>query len=256
MTRDKHDQAHYWSLAARDYEAEFVDPYRADVRNPLLTSLRKLAAPGNQTAADFGCGIGPLLPVLAGQFTRVVAVDFAPGMLERARIRCEGLVNVEFRQQALTDLHSLVGQIDVGVAVNSLVMPDVRDIEASLREIRSTLRPGGVFLGIVPAIDAVHYCTMLLVDRAVAAGKPLDAAWKNAAHFNDHALYDFAFGQFRFRGLEQHFWQPFEIRYRLRRTGFQRVQLAKVHLSWEQMACGPDLRQEPPPWDWFFRAAV
>jgi len=106
----------------------------------------------------------------------------------------------------------------------------------------------------MPAMDAVHYYTMLLLDRALAAGKPLDAARRNAAHFNDHALYDFAFGQFRYEGIEQHFWQPFEVRYRLRRTEFRRVRLARVFLDWEQFACGDTFEMQTPPWDWFFEA--
>src|SRR5207253_4263042 len=116
------------------------------------------------------------------------------------------------------------------------------------------LRPGGMVLGIGPDMDAVHYFTMLLVDRALAAGKPFEVARKNAAHFNDHSLYDFAFGQFRYRGLEQHFWQPFEVRYRLRRAGFGTIRLARVLLSWDQFACADDLRSYTPPWDWFFQA--
>jgi hypothetical protein len=103
-------------------------------------------------------------------------------------------------------------------------------------------------------MDAVHYYTMLLVDRALAAGKPMAAARKNAAHFAEHAAYDFAFGQFRFQGLEQHFWQPFEVRYRLQRAGFHRTHLARVLLSWEQFAFANDLQQLRPPWDWYFQA--
>jgi hypothetical protein len=103
-------------------------------------------------------------------------------------------------------------------------------------------------------MDGVHYHTMLLVDRALAAGKPMEAARKNAAHFAEHALYDFAFGQFRYQSLEQHFWQPFEVSYRLQRAGFRCVQLERVLLSWEQLACAEDLKQSPPPWDWFFQA--
>jgi SAM-dependent methyltransferase len=248
------DQAYYWSQAARSYEQDFVDPFRADVRSPLLDTLGEIPDARSKMAADLGCGIGPLLPFLAGRFRRVVAVDFAEGMLERAREQATGLGNVEFLQRPLTDLSSLAGQVDVAVAVNSLVMPDVSELEASLRQIRSILRPGGLFVGIVPAMDAVHYYTMLLVDRALEAGKPLKAARKNAAHHNEHALYDFAFGQFRYRGLEQHFWQPFEIRYRLGRAGFRRIRTARVLLSWEQLACGEDLKKRLPPWDWFFRA--
>jgi SAM-dependent methyltransferase len=140
------------------------------------------------------------------------------------------------------------------VAVNSLVMPDVRELDRVLAEIRRVTRPGGWFVGILPAMDAVHYYTMLLLDRALASGKPMDAARKNAAHFADHDYYDFAFGQFRYQGLEQHFWQPFEVRYRFRRAGFRLRRLAKVHLSWDQFGAAADLRAHPAPWDWFFLA--
>ena len=219
-----------------------------------METLSGVADASAKTAADLGCGLGPLLPFLAHRYGRVIGVDFAEGMLARARERCRELPNVEFLEKSLVDLEPLRGQVDVAVAVNSLVMPDVAEQEAVLREIQGSLRPGGLFVGIVPAMDAVHYYTMLLVDRALDAGKPLAVARQNAAHFNDHGLYDFAFGQFRFRGIEQHFWQPFEIRYRLRRAGFRKIRLNRVWLDWQQFACSKDLLRQPPPWDWFFAA--
>jgi SAM-dependent methyltransferase len=248
------DQAHFWSRAAKSYEQEFVDPYRPDVRSPLVRALRGVADPAHKTVADLGCGIGPLLPFLAERFEHVLAIDFATGMLDRARERCRKLGNVDFFDLPLTDLASLARRVDVAVAVNSLVMPDIAELEDSLLQIRSLLRPDGIFFGIVPAMDAVHYYTMLLVDRALAAGKPMAAARKNAAHFAEHAAYDFAFGQFRFQGLEQHFWQSFEVRYRLQRAGFHRIHLARVLLSWQQFALADDLHQLAPPWDWYFQA--
>ncbi len=248
------DQAHFWSRAAGSYEQDFIDPYLPGVRNPLLKTLADLAGHERQTAADLGCGIGPLLPFLAGHFRHVLAVDFAEGMLSRARERCRGMPNVEFRQRGLTDLEPLAGRVDVAVAVNSLVLPDVGELETALRSIRATLKTGGHFLGIVPAMDAVHYYTLLLQDRARSNGLPPEKARQNAAHHADHALYDFAFGDFHFQGLHQHFWQPFEVRYRLRRAGFRRVRLAKVHLAWEQFSGDKGLTGQPPPWDWFFHA--
>src|SRR5207248_116563 len=131
------DQAHFWSEAARGYEQEFVDPYLPGVRNPLLEALAALPDRWLGTAADLGCGIGPLLPLLARRFARVLAVDFAPGMLERARERCRGLANVEFVQRDLTDLSGLAGQVDVAVAVNSLVLPGLARLEQALQGIRS-----------------------------------------------------------------------------------------------------------------------
>jgi hypothetical protein len=103
-------------------------------------------------------------------------------------------------------------------------------------------------------MDAVHYLTMLLIDRALKAGKPIDVARKNAAHHAEHETYDFAFSQFRFQGLDQHFWQPFEVAYRFERAGFALRRLKKVHLSWSEFAGGKELKDHAPPWDWFFLA--
>jgi SAM-dependent methyltransferase len=248
------DQAEHWSRVAGAYETEFVDPYLPEVDNPLPKALKRLAGDGSATAADLGCGVGPLLPQLAQRFNHVLAVDFADGMLARARSRCVGLKNVEFLRLELTDLAALAGRVDVAVAVNSLVLPDVGDLDKALAQIHAALRPDGHLLGIVPAMDAVHYFTMLLVDRARQAGMPTAQARKNAAHHAEHALYDFAFGEFRFRGIEQHFWQPFEVKYRLRQAGFRGVRLKKVRLAWHQFGCARDLGDRPPPWDWFFQA--
>src|SRR5262245_25548322 len=248
------DQARAWSDAAARYEDDFVDPYREGAARPLLAALAAVPDARAKTAADLGCGIGPLLPYLAERFGRVVGIDFAPGMLERARERCRGLANVELKQGPLTDLPALTAPLDVAVAVNSLVQPTVGEVEAVLAAVRRAMRPGGVFLGIVPAMDAVHYHTMLLLDRARSTGMPDDRARQNAAHHGEHALFGFAFGDFHFRGLHQHFWQPFEIAYRLRRAGFRRVRKAKARLSWGQFACGGELGPFPPPWDWFFQA--
>lgn len=247
------EQAQHWSRAAEGYEESFIDPYLPQVRNPLRQAISALADK-TKTAADLGCGIGPLLPFLAEQFGRVLAVDFAEGMLTRARKQCRGLANIDFHKRELTDLSAFAGQVDVAVAVNSLVLPDTAALDTALAAIHASLREGGHFLGIVPAMDAVHYFTMLLLDRARQIGMPMDKARQNAAHHAEHEYYDFAFGTFRYKGLEQHFWQPFEVRYRLRRAGFRRLRIAKVHLAWEQFGCARDLGDQPPPWDWFFHA--
>lgn len=246
------DQSAAWSAIAADYEKEFVDPYRADAVNPLLKELDALPDQAEATAADLGCGKGPLLPLLAAKFATVHAVDFAEEMLRHARQRCVGLNNVRFHQASLIDLGSLHGQVDLAVAVNSLVMPDVRDLDAALGQIRRCLKPGGRFLGIVPGMDGVHYWTMLLLDRALKRGMPPEAAEKNAAHLAEHRYFDFAFSRFSFRGIVQHFWQPFEIPWRLEKAGFREIRIEKVLLPWEHFRSREDFAGQEPPWDWFF----
>ena len=86
---DTDRQDRHWSRAAARYDDLFLDPFRPGVENPLLDEVLAVPDPGSKVVADLGCGTGPLLPHLVGRFGRVVALDFAPGMIAKARKRLE-----------------------------------------------------------------------------------------------------------------------------------------------------------------------
>ena len=153
------------------------------------------------------------------------------------------------------ELNDFAGRLDVAVSVNSLVMSDVRVIDRTLRAIRATLKAGGRFMGIVPAMDAITYHIMLLMDRSLDQGLPPGEAEKLAALHAERRHYDFAFGRFHYEGLRQKFWQAFEVEYRLSKAGFALTSLGKVLYPWdESQAGGSVLAGLPPSWDWFFLA--
>jgi len=150
-------QDRQWSRHAVRYDELFLDAFHPDVVNPLLEKLQQVPDAEKKTVADLGCGTGPLLPYLVGRFGRVIALDFAPAMIEHAQRRLgPDAARVTFANRAMHELDDYAGQIDVAVAVNSLVMPDVRVIDQTLRAIRASLREGGLFLGVVPSMDAIH----------------------------------------------------------------------------------------------------
>jgi len=250
-------QASTWSRHAARYDELFLDPYGPHVENPLWEALAAVPDPARKTVADLGCGTGPLLPYLVERFQRVIALDFAPAMLECAgdRLGPAAADRVTFLERPMHELDDLAGQIDVAVAVNSLVMPDVRLVDRTLRSIRACLRPGGQFLGIVPSIDAICYHLMLLMEHALDQGHLPREAQKLAALHAERRHYDFAFGQFHYQGLRQKFWRPFEVEYRLAKAGFTATTLDKVLYPWDDsLAGGESLTGFPPSWDWFFRA--
>ena len=253
---DVRDQGRHWSRHAARYDAVFLDPFRPGVVNPLLTALEAVPDPGAKVVADLGCGTGPLLPYLVGRFGAVIALDFAPGMIARARARLGAdAERVTFAARPMDDLGDYAGRLDVAVAINSLVMPDPRTIDRTLRAIRAALRPGGLFLGVVPSIDAIHYHTMLLRDGALDRGLSLVEAERHAAFHAEHAYYDFAFGRFAFQGLRQQFWHGFEVEHRLAKAGFAAVALDRVLYPWDDsVPGGAELADHPRSWDWSFSA--
>jgi SAM-dependent methyltransferase len=251
-------QDRHWSQHAERYDEVFLDPYAPGVENPLWAVLDSMPDARHKTVADLGCGTGPLLPRLIERFGQVIALDFAPGMMERAKARVglETGDRVVFLQRPMHQLDDLLGQIDVAVAVNSLVMPDVRVIDQTLRAVRASLKPGGQFLGIVPSIDAMAYHMMILLDKALDRGMTPREAERLAALQIERHYYDFAFGRFRFEGLRQKFWQPFEVEYRFAKAGFTGTTLRKVLYPWdENLADSNELAGLPRSWDWFFQAS-
>ena len=199
---DLDDQDRQWSLAAARYEELFLDAFHEGVESPLRAALEALPDRGTLTIADLGCGTGPLLPALVGTlgFGRVIALDFAPGMIAKAKKRLgRAASRVTFLNRPMHALDDLAETLDVAVAVNSVVMPDVRVIDQTLRAVRAALKPSGVFLGVVPSMDAIHYHTMLLMDHSLDAGASPEEAERSAAFHAEHTFYDFAFGRFRFR---------------------------------------------------------
>ena len=251
-----HDQDRQWSRAAARYDELFLDAFQPGIESPLMTALEAVPDPASKTVADLGCGTGPLLPHLVGRFGRVIALDFAPAMVAKARQRLgRKAAKVTFFTRPMHELDDLAGSVDVAVAVNSLVMPDVRVIDQTLRAIRTILRPEGVFLGVVPSMDAIHYHTMLLMDQSLDRGAAPEEAERYAAYHAEHMYYEFAFGRFAFQGLRQKFWQPFEVRHRLTKAGFTAIELHQYLYPWdENLPGGPDFADYPRSWDWSFVA--
>ncbi len=234
----------------------FLDPFLPGVENPILPALEAIENPAGKAVIDLGCGTGPLLPHLVGRFGEVVALDFAPGMLKRARERLgRNADRVTYLPRMMHELDDQAGRFDVAVAVNSIVMPDDQVVDRTLAAIRASLKPGGEFLGALPSIDAIQYHTMLVLDRARDDGMPAEEAERHAAFHAEHSCYDFAFGRFAFQGLRQKFWQPFEVEYRLRKAGFGSITLDRVLYPWdESIIGGMQFADQPRSWDWYFHA--
>jgi SAM-dependent methyltransferase len=95
---------------------------------------------------DLGCGVGRLLPVLAGRAARVTGVDLAPGMLERARLRAAGLSNVDLVVGGAADVPLPSGSVDVVVCFGVFEHLAAGYRDRALAEVARLLRPGAQLL--------------------------------------------------------------------------------------------------------------
>lgn len=98
------------------------------------------------TVGDLGTGTGAMLPLVAPHVARVFAIDPSPAMLKAARTRVKDLRldNVEILQGTLEAIPLAAATLDVALA--TLVLHHIPDPPAALKEIRRTLKPGGLLL--------------------------------------------------------------------------------------------------------------
>ena len=108
---------------------------------------------------DAGCGPGRLTLPLAervGEHGSVVAFDLQEGMLARLKARLEqkGVLNVRPLQGALGGGALPAGAFDRALLVT--VLGEIPDRVSALREIRQSLKPGGI-LSITEVFPDPHY---------------------------------------------------------------------------------------------------
>jgi SAM-dependent methyltransferase len=150
----------YWDGRARTNALWYVDT-SLDFHEPDLTRFletgRAIVAdaldrapvpiPDGGTAVEIGCGLGRVCLALAERYERVVGIDIAPEMLQRARAFV-GNPRVSF---VLGDGRSLsaIGDASADVVLSFTVfqhIPDPAVTEAYLIDAARVLRPGGVLV--------------------------------------------------------------------------------------------------------------
>ncbi|GMV82285.1 MAG: hypothetical protein AMXMBFR7_34690 [Planctomycetota bacterium] len=243
-----------WDAVAVDYFEEVISPFQKGVANPLYAKLDRLARGGGKTVADLGCGIGNLLPFLAPRFKCVHAVDFSPAMLRESRRH--RFSNIKRLRLSLVDLKPLYSKVDVAVAVNSILAPSCREVNAMLVEVRRTLRTGGRFLGVFPAMESVLHQGQLILERELQSGISERQAVRNTHRIFEEHKYSFLAGIFDEVDASQKLYYSFELHRRLKEAGFRAPRLAKVCYPWDAVGGHEAFPGRPPMWDWFVQARV
>lgn len=131
------EKAPYWDLHIGD------DGDRNRRRHVDPVMWRMLGAVAGRDVLDAGCGTGYLSAKLARRGARVTAIDYAPGMVERAQARMARLaIAVEPRVDDCCRLET-VADASQDLLVSNYVLQDLEDLTAAVGAFARVLRPGG-----------------------------------------------------------------------------------------------------------------
>jgi SAM-dependent methyltransferase len=114
------------------------------------------------TVAEIGCGSGALARVLASRIRRVVAVDFSPGMIEKARRQSTHYPNIEYHEADVRNWSMPAASVDCVVSVATV---HHLDHDRFLQSAREWVRPGGRLL----ILDLVREETIVDILRSAVA---------------------------------------------------------------------------------------
>jgi 2-polyprenyl-3-methyl-5-hydroxy-6-metoxy-1,4-benzoquinol methylase len=139
--------AEFWD----DYMGENSNRFHREIVRPKTEEL--LAVNEGQTILDIACGNGNFSRRLADLGAKVVAFDYSPKMIERAKSRSKDYLNsIEYRVIDATNVDSLteLGTKKYDGAVANMALMDIADITCLTKALEQTLKEKGVFVFSIP----------------------------------------------------------------------------------------------------------
>jgi 2-polyprenyl-3-methyl-5-hydroxy-6-metoxy-1,4-benzoquinol methylase len=139
--------AEYWD----DYMGEKSNRWHRELIRPNTEKLLDIKE--GQTVLDVACGHGNFSKRLAELGVNVIAFDYSPKMIDRAKVRCkEHLNKIDFKVNDATNYDSLIelGNESFDSAVANMALMDIADITSLVKSLQKLLKPNGSFVFSIP----------------------------------------------------------------------------------------------------------
>jgi len=241
---------HYWEQLTDRYEDEVFSVAGHDKERRVEDWLRKLAR-GSRDALDLGCGVGLWLPVLAGLFRSVTAIDISAGLLRRAKSVHHGLGNVRFVRADVTRSLSGIPKGDVVLCVNAILTPSLATRRAMFHAAADRLRVQGHLVLVVPALESALLTKRRLIDWNVEDGMTGGTAVREALRPERDSAVGWLRGVVPVSGVPTKHYLREELEAVLKSFGLRIRALDKLEYPWRtEFADPPAWMQAPYPWDW------
>ncbi|MBW3023224.1 hypothetical protein KY308_03910, partial [Candidatus Woesearchaeota archaeon] len=119
----------------------------------------------------------------------------------------------------------------------------------TMKNIYSSIKKGGVFVGIFPAMENILYQAMLVYEREVKGSKK--GARRRTRKIIESWDYDFLLGFLTEKSGNQKLFYKFGLDYRLKKAGFKNFKITRLEYSWNSLEDkNIAFPGKPGPWDW------
>ena len=241
---DAHDPKRWDAMAPRfdDVVCHVLaeDRGRVVAKRVAREARRLRAAAGKRplVAADFGCGTGRALPLLARHFDAVVGTDVSGACLAAARVPPNvSLVRANLGRPRI-QLPLRRPGADLGLCINVAIMPDERLRDRILANAARHVRPGGRLILVVPAHESE-----LLVRRRWK--RWTGSAWR--ARVRERPIE----GLFDVGGALTKLWTREELEELGPELAARTIAIERVEYDWSaELVRPPRSFGAPYPWDW------
>lgn len=221
-----------WDRLAPEFENGVYDIAAIDSRGVLADLVARVRPRRSRdTLVDLGCGIGTFVNAHGARFAKIVALDFSPVMLARAKERLARMPNVEWICSDIPRAaDTLAERGDLTVCLNVITSTSARKRAAIWDAVRTITKPGGWALVVIPALESAR---ML-------------------ASFDDRVSVDDGGtpGHVEIEGGTQKYYTREELERLARRHGFEAATVEGVHYPWSEEAIRRPRAAQQTPFDW------
>lgn len=221
-----------WDALAPRFEDGVYDIAAIDSRG-VLSDLVARVRPrrSRDTLIDLGCGIGTFVQEHGARFANVVALDFSPAMIARAKQRLAQMRHIEWICSDIPRAADMLSERgDLTVCLNVITSTSPRKRAAIWRAVWRVTKPGGWALVVIPALESA---------RMLAS---FDARVRVDA--------DGASGLVEVEGGRQKYYARGELERIARRHAFEAATVEVVGYPWSEEAMARPRAAEQTPFDW------
>lgn len=240
----------YWDRVADCFDKEVMKILDRD-RSGVLTSAISVASSSRKTVADFGCGNGSLLGLLAERFHDVHAIDHSDKLLGQARQQNTDHKNIQYIQADLASHYVSKPKVDVLVCVNVVIQPDVEVRDRILENAAAAVKARGTVIFVVPAYESLIHTYQTIVETNVAQGVPRDEAVAEVEEVYKSEVLSPIEGIVSLGGEPTKLHTLTEISTSLTDVGLDQIVSHRIEYDWDEMIDdAPEGLGAPYPWDW------